>query len=373
MEAVSRFAGGVAHDFNNLLSVILGYAGIVHAQMSADDPLREDVAQIEAATERAAALSRRLLAFSRRDALDPRPVDINASVNELNRVLRRLIGEDIDLVVELDDAAGAVTVDPSQLEQAVLNLAGNARDAMPHGGTLTVSSAVAEIAEGSAPLDAPAHLAPGVYTVLSVADTGTGIDDATRASVFDPFFTTKEFGKGTGLGLTIVQDFARQSHGGVALSSQVGVGSVFSLWLPRRDVSLRSKSPGAPRSHPPDGSQEMVLVVEDEPELRSLARRVLTGAGYRVTIAANGGEALLWCEKRGDEAKLILCDVVMPGMRGPELIRRIMPLCPNAKVMFMSGYVDGVSDVLPPGAQLLAKPFEAKALLARVKALLHDE
>ncbi len=356
MEAVSRFAGGVAHDFNNLLSVILSYTGIVISEMPASDPLSKDLAQVEVATERAAALSRRLLAFSRRDALDPRSIVLNDAIGELNRVLRRLLGEDIDLVIELDEGAGAVWVDPSQLEQAVLNLASNARDAMPYGGTLTVSSSVAEVTEDRAPGDAPADLAPGVYTVLTVADTGTGMDEATRARVFDPFFTTKEVGKGTGLGLTIVQDFVRQSGGGVLLESRPGVGSEFALWLPRRSSGAKESVVSRDISRPPGGAQQLVLVVEDESDLRTVLRRILVRGGYRVAIASNGGEALLWCERHGADAALILCDVVMPGLRGPELVRRIAPLCPNAKVLFMSGYLDGSDRRAPVGR---AAPREA--------------
>lgn len=368
MEAVSRFAGGIAHDFNNMLTVIESYTSLALDRLHPEDPIGSDLGQVKAAAMRAADLARRLLAFSRHDQLELKRVDLNEVVGNLERVLRRLLGEDVELVLEINANAGAVLVDPSQLEQAVLNLANNARDAMPAGGTLTLSTGVTEVT--TAATGAPAELAPGTYTTFSVADTGTGMDKTTQARVFEPFFTTKETGKGTGLGLALVYTFVHDSGGAITVESQPGQGTVFTLWLPR------NASPG---TEAPDviadqsavaGRNEVVLVIEDDTEIRNLVRHILARAGYRVSVASNGGEALLWCERHGADVDLLLCDVVMPGMHGPDLIARLMPLCPHARVLFMSGYVDGSRDKLPAGAQIIAKPFDGPMLQARVRACL---
>ncbi len=369
MEAVSRFAGGVAHDFNNVLTIIASYTGIALESLPPGDPVAEDLAEVKVAARRAADLARRLLAFSRHIGNEPKRVVLDEVLDNLQRVLRRLLGEDIELVMELGDGASVVLVDPAELEQTILNLASNARDAMPIGGTLTFSTRVVEVSAGAP--EKPVELPAGTYVLFSVADTGTGMDEETRARVFEPFFTTKEPGKGTGLGLALVYSFARRNGGAVTLETQPGRGSVFTLWIPRSTATPGAATAEAHAGEARlEGHGEAVLVIEDDAEIRGLVRHLLGRAGYRVSVASNGGEALLWCERHGAGLSLLLCDVVMPGLRGPELIERLQPLCPTAKVLFMSGYMAGTRDALPAGAQLLAKPFDGPTLRARVRACL---
>jgi len=368
MEAVSRFAGGVAHDFNNMLTVIDSYTSMAIEDLSPSDPMSADLAQVKAAAERATDLARRLLAFSRHDSGEPRSVNVDEFIRSLHRVLRRLVDEDIQLVVETEAEGAVVWVDPSQLEQALLNLASNARDAMPRGGTLTLSTSIEAARPG--PAGAPPGGPTGESVVLRVADTGEGMSTATRARIFEPFFTTKDVGRGTGLGLSLVYSFVQQSGGAVAVESQRAKGSTFTVTLPRHAAPEAVRAGPAMAARRDARGNEVVLIVDDEVDVLNVARRILSRAGYTVVTAANGGEALLWCERSGAEAALLLCDVVMPSVRGPELVRRLAPLCPRARVLFMTGYMDRTKDVLPPGAEVIAKPFDVSTLLGRVRATL---
>ena len=369
LEAVGRRAGGVAHDFNDLLSVILAYAGFVSDELRESDPILRDVEEIQAAAERAAALTRQLLAFSRRQVLEPEVLGLNLVVGELEGMLRRLLGEDIDISVRLAPELGGVRADPGQLEHVLMNLAVNARDAMLRGGTLTLETATVELDEVSA--RERGEIEPGRYVMLSVSDTGGGMDAATRERIFEPFFTTKEPGKGTGLGLATVHGIVRQSGGSVRVLSEPGRGTTFEVCLPRVDEPV--VVPLSRSSSVPATGGETVLLVEDEDAVRRLTVRILGGAGYRVLAAANGGEALLLCERHGAEVDLLLTDVVMPLMSGPELRDRLASLAPGLRTLFMSGYTDdaiGRHGALEPGARLLAKPFTAAELTRRVREAL---
>ena len=368
MEAIGRLAGGVAHDFNNLLGVITAYTEIVMTELHADDPLQADLKEIAEATRRAAALTRQLLAFSRRQVLQPEPVDLGDLVAGMSKLLHRLIGEDISLRVDTDDELGLTRVDPGQLEQVVMNLAVNARDAMPDGGTLTIACHDVQLDDAAG---ARLELAPGAYVALTMTDTGCGMTADVRGRIFEPFFTTKPVGRGTGLGLATVHGIVKQSGGGIAVDTAPGRGTTFRIYLPRlgeqvQDPAHRPSPPGrAVQGH------ERILVVEDEPGLRSVTRRLLSAAGYRVDLAANAGEALLICEQHGRAIDLVLTDVVMPGMSGPRLVERLAGLCPRAKVMFMSGYTDDMlaqHDIVEH--TLIRKPFDRGTLTAKVRSVL---
>jgi two-component system cell cycle sensor histidine kinase/response regulator CckA len=368
MEAVGRLAGGVAHDFNNLLSVILSYAEVAELGLNAEDPLRSDLNEIVRAAQRAESLTRQLLAFSRRQVLKPESLELNSLVGGVSRMLSRLIGEHIVLEVRAGQGLLQARADRGQIEQVLLNLAVNARDAMPDGGTLTIATALVSLDSTRA---AALEIAAGPYLELSVSDTGTGMDEATQARIFEPFFTTKEVGKGTGLGLATVYGIILQSGGGIGVESQPGQGTTFRIYLrhePGADEECAPASIPAPVIAP---RRETILVVEDEEALRNVIRRVLSSAGYKVIVAAGAREALLECMDRGPEVSLVLTDVVMPGMNGRELAERLAPLCPSAKMMFMSGYNDEDierHDVL--GENFLRKPFDRKTLTRKVRGAL---
>ncbi len=370
MEAVGRLAGGVAHDFNNLLTAISGYGDLLLERLSAHDPARREVEQIRKASERASALTRQLLAFSRRQVLQPQVLDLNAVVADMNSMLRRLIGEDIDLVVIPAAGLWRVRADRGQVEQVIVNLAVNARDAMPGGGRLTLETSNAQLDEPAAAgrLSLPA----GSYAVLTVSDTGEGMTGETLSHLFEPFFTTKESGKGTGLGLATVYGIVAQSGGAIDVASAQGRGTAFRVYLPRVDADVDLPAPEARGTESWRGT-ETILLVEDEDGVRTLVLEILRRKGYAVLTARNGGEALLVCERQPGTIELMLTDVVMPGMGGKDLARRLAPLRPGMKTLYMSGYTDAAvsrSGVLEPGTRFLQKPFTADDLARKVREAL---
>jgi two-component system cell cycle sensor histidine kinase/response regulator CckA len=372
MEAVGRLAGGVAHDFNNLLTAISGYSDLLLHRLPDYSTLRRDVEEIRKAGDRAAALTRQLLAFSRRQVLQPKVLDLNGVVTKMGQMLRRLVGEDIGLSIDLSPSLSRVKADPGQIEQVIVNLAVNARDAMPDGGRITIATADAELS----PAYAAAHpeVRPGPHVLLSVADTGQGMSDETQAHLFEPFFTTKERGKGTGLGLATVYGIVQQSGGHIRVNSAADRGSTFLVYLPRveapEDGVQGTDRPLLP--HPSPGT-ETVLLAEDEEVLRRLAREILSGNGYKVLEAANGREALLLSEAHRGEIHLLLTDVVMPKMSGRELGERIRLLRPDLRILYMSGYTDDAilrHGILEDGIPFLQKPFTPEALARKVREVL---
>lgn len=371
MEAVGRLAGGVAHDFNNLLTIIMGRCHLLQARLKADDPLRRDIDLFRKTAERATALTQQLLAFSRKQMLQPKVLDLNAVVANMETMLRRLIGEDIDLVILPGSGLGRIKADPGQLEQVIVNLAVNARDAMPKGGKLTLATANADLDEAFARQHPGAR--PGAHVLLEVRDTGMGMDAETVTHVFEPFFTTKEKGKGTGLGLSTVYGIVKQHEGYILVESEPERGATFRIFLPRaHDAAERVAAGGTPTAGPLKGS-ETVLLVEDEEEVRTLAREVLAENGYTVLEAANGGDALLISERHAGTIHLLLTDVVMPLMSGPELARRLALYRQELKVLYMSGYTEealGHHGVLDPGIELLSKPFTPAGLAQKAREVL---
>jgi CheY-like chemotaxis protein len=365
MEAVGRLAGGVAHDFNNLLMVIMGHGELLRRGLEADDPRLRKVQHVMGAAERAARLVRQLLAFSRKQVLEPQVVDLNALVSDTARMLRPLLGEDVRIVTRLAPALGRVRVDPAQIDQVLMNLAVNARDAMPQGGTLSL-----ETANVASPAGALA--APGDQVSLVVRDTGLGMDETTRAHLFEPFFTTKAGRGGTGLGLSMVYGIVRQSGGQIAVESEPGRGTCFRILLPRADGPGAPVEPAAP-ARAPSAAGETVLVVEDEPSIRSLACEMLEGQGYHTLSAASGEEALGLAVRHAGPIHVLLADVVMPGLAGPALAERFAVVRPEARILFMSGYAgdDLARRGLPEDAlHLVPKPFTADLLGRRVREAL---
>ncbi len=373
LEAVGRLAGGIAHDFNNLLTVIGGFSALLEAEIPPESRGREFLEEIKGAAERSAQLTRQLLAFSRKQILKSESLDLNQVVSSVERMLRRLIGEDVEVVTELGPDAGPVLADRGQIEQVLMNLAVNARDAMQQGGTITVSTAPATITPEWA-AGYPYRVVPGEYVRLSVRDTGSGMPDEVLAHLFEPFFTTKEPGKGTGLGLSTVYGIVKQSGGYVWVRSAVGEGTVFDIFLPRHHGAVeappREEKRPAPRPGPRSGT---VLLVEDERVVRELAGEVLRGGGYRVLSARGAEEALLLAESLSGRIDLLLVDVVMPRMGGRELAEAVRALLSDVAVLYMSGYTD--DDVLRYGVsrqecELLHKPFTPGDLLAKVREVL---
>jgi signal transduction histidine kinase len=370
MEAVGMLAGGVAHDFNNLVTVIVGYNDMLREQSRNDPQALEFAEEIQRAAERAGALTNQLLAFSRRQIAVPRAVDLNDVVREMDKFLRRLIGEDIVLEARLAAALPRVKIDPAHMDQVIMNLAINSRDAMPSGGKLTIETAQIELTAQHA---GPAmELPPGRYVTLAVADTGVGMDAATRARVFEPFFTTKDKGKGTGLGLSIVYGIVKQNGGEIVAHSEPGAGATFKIYLPAidaevqpvdRESELRALAP----------ARETILVAEDEEQVRSLARTILARKGYRVLEAATAAEALQLSENHRGQIDLLLTDIVMPNMSGPELAREMMAREPAIRVLYMSGYADTrvlKQEELNFGSLFLQKPFTAASLQRMVREAL---
>jgi PAS domain S-box-containing protein len=370
MESVGQLASGIAHDFNNLLTVINGTSELVLAQLGGHDPMHADLQDIHSAGERAAALTRQLLAFSRQQILEPRVLNLNAVVAGLESLLRRLLGENIDLAVVPTPGLGSVKADPGQIEQVIANLAVNARDAMPQGGRLTIQTQNLEVDENYARQHG-ASTSPGPYVLLIVTDSGVGMDEATRARVFEPFFTTKGPGKGTGLGLATVYGIVKQSRGFIWIYSEVGQGTSFKILLPQV-----TEAGGTDRPEPTVASRsgtETILLVEDNAGLRKLATRLLEPAGYTVLGAATGEEALLLLERHEAPVRLLLTDVVMPGMSGRHLAEQVAHARPGMKVLYMSGYTGDTvvrHGVLDAKAPFLNKPFTAAALLRKVRDVL---
>jgi len=374
LEAVGRLAGGVAHDFNNMLTAIRGTTHLLLEELGEDHPLREDILEIDRAAERAVGLTRQLLAFSRKQALRPRVIEVNETVESAARMLSRVLPASIELCTELAPGLPPIVADPGALEQAIMNLAVNARDAMTEGGRLTLRTRQVEIRAGR--LDGPrAITSPGHYVVVDVVDTGTGIDPETLEHIFEPFFTTKELGKGTGLGLPSVYGSVKQAGGYIWVDSEVGRGSTFSLYLPRAEAEP------APAEPVPAGPAEVegrgtILLVEDEPSVRSVARRALSRCGYTVLEAADGAEALRVYEEHGGRVDLLLTDVVMPRMGGPELYKELRTRDPDLPVLFMSGYPGreiAESGRFPDDLPFLQKPFTSATLQAEVRERLRTQ
>jgi two-component system cell cycle sensor histidine kinase/response regulator CckA len=370
LEAVGQLAGGVAHDFNNLLTAIKSYSEFLLEDMDDTDPRRSDVAEIQLAAKRAAALTRQLLAFSRKQLLEPQVLDLNAVVRDMEKMLRRLIGADIDIRIVTAPDLGTVEADPSQIEQVVMNLAVNARDAMPEGGTLTIETSNVDLDERYA--DAHASVEPGYYVMLTVSDDGCGIDRETQARIFEPFFTTKELGKGTGLGLSTVYGIVKQSGGYVWVYSDVGQGTTFRIYLPRVEGTAVTPDRSAPGKRVTSGS-ETVLVAEDEDTVRTVVARVLRQQGYTVLEARDGHEALTICREHSGPIHLIVTDVIMPQVSGAELAQESGVLRPDAKVLLMSGYTGGELErrgVVAERVAFLQKPFTPTALAQKVREVL---
>ncbi|HKV46621.1 MAG TPA: ATP-binding protein [Candidatus Acidoferrales bacterium] len=372
MEAVGRLAGGIAHDFNNLLMVIQGYADLLVERLHASDPLRKNVEQIQTASQRATSLTRQLLAFSRKQMLAPKVLNIQAVIADMETILRRLIGEDIVLEAVTVPSLGHVKADRSQIEQVVMNLAINARDAMPSGGRLTIEAQNVEI--GSDVPQQPSVVAPGNYVMLAVTDNGCGMNQEIRAHIFEPFFTTKEKGKGTGLGLATVYGIVKQSGGYIWVYSEPGVGTTFKIYLPRIDEEeVRSGADGdAGLCALPRGS-EVVLLVEDEKGVRELTREYLETSGYSVVEASDGYSALELARAHEGPIHALITDVVMPGLSGRELSEQMAKLRPGIKVLYMSGYTDQSAfrnGILHKGAELLQKPFGMSTLASKLKEIL---
>ncbi len=367
METLGRLAGGVAHDFNNLLTIIGGAASMAVAGLLSADPRRHDLETIEQTVRRAALLTHQLLAFSRRQVLQLTVIDLDDVVGSVALMLRRLLGTGIELVTSHTEGLHAVCADAGQIEQVIVNLAVNARDAMPDGGTLTIRTANEDLDDSRA-----AHLdvGPGPYVCLTVQDSGVGMDQATQDRIFEPFFTTKPMDRGTGLGLPTVYGIVRQSRGAVEVSSTLGSGSTFRVYLPRTD-----KLPDAPvvsRSPAPARGTGTILVVEDEPTIRDLARRQLAGEGYTVFAAGDAAEAMRFADAHEETVDLVVADVLMPGMHGPELVRQLRFRYPDLSALYISGYTDESAHWLEDGADFIAKPFQMPELVQRVHAMLHD-
>jgi two-component system, cell cycle sensor histidine kinase and response regulator CckA len=370
MEAVGRLAGGVAHDFNNLLTVISGNLELARDELDAADPVMQPLIEIERAASSAAALTKQLLAFSRQQIIEPRALNINDLISNLRKMLVRLIGEDIDLRVRLAERLGAVRVDPGQFEQVIINLAINARDAMPLGGTLTLETADTELDDEQCRLRSGTK--PGPYVMLAVTDSGHGMTEDVKRFIFEPFFTTKPKGHGTGLGLPMILGIVQQAGGTIDVYSEFGQGATFKLFLPRIDEPAQQLTRGTARRELPRGS-ESVLLVEDEPSVRMLAETMLKRLGYVVVSAANGDDALRLAEERGDPIALLMTDVVMPGMSGRELAERLRARHPETQVLFTSGYTEDEiihRGVLSENLSFISKPYSMQTLAFKLRQVL---
>ncbi len=372
MEAVGQLAGGVAHDFNNLLTVITSYSGLLLAQLPGDDPMRSDIEQIGNAANRAAALTRQLLAFSRQQILRPRVLTFNEVVTGLQSLLRRLVRENIEITTSLDPQAGLVEADPGQIEQVIVNLVVNARDAMPDGGTLMIATTNAVFDDVYLFRHEGVYMPPGNYALLSISDTGTGMTPEVQARAFDPFYTTKAPGEGTGLGLATVYGIVKQSGGYIWLYSEPGQGTTFKIYLPlvakAAEVAVRERDHALPL-----GGSETILLVEDDAVLRAVACRAIRAYGYNVLEASNGSEALEICERHGDPIQLVVTDVVMPGMSGGDLARQLAEHHPGIKVLLMSGYMRDAAvrqSIVRDGGAFLEKPFTPDVLVGRIREVL---
>jgi two-component system cell cycle sensor histidine kinase/response regulator CckA len=373
VEAIGRLAGGIAHDFNNLLTVIKGYSQLSSTQLKEGDPLKGNIDEIQNAADRAATLTRQLLAFSRRQVMEMKVLDLNTVLRDLDKMLRRVIGEDIELVTLLGEDLGRVKADVGQIEQVIMNLAVNSRDAMPSGGKLTIETANAELDEFYA--RSHVDVRPGHYVMFSVSDTGVGMPPEVRERIFEPFFTTKEKGRGTGLGLSTAYGIVKQSEGNIWVYSEQGKGTTFKIYLPRVNEPLEEVRKEVLKGDLPCGN-ETILIVEDDEEVLRLAAKILESQGYRILETSNGEGALVACEKCKGPIHLMLADIVMPGMSGSELVKLLKPLYPEIKTLYMSGYTDtGVvhHGVLEEGANYIQKPFTMEGLARIVRAVLDKQ
>ena len=374
MEAVGQLAGGVAHDFNNLLTVIKAYSGLVAEQLEEGDPLRTDVGEIQRAAGRAASLTQQLLAFSRKQVLQPRVLDLNVVARELEPMLRRLIGDEVGIEMRLPSTVGRVRADRSQLEQVLINLVVNARDAMPKGGTITIETADRDFDAAYRARHSVA--APGAYVMFAVTDTGIGMDATTRSRIFEPFFTTKPAGKGTGLGLSTVYGIVKQSSGYVWVYSEVGLGTTFKVYLPRLDADEIRATSTEDRSVAPVAGWETVLLVEDDPAVRSLSRRVLERHGYTVLEAHHGRDALRVADQFKQPIQLLLTDMMMPELTGADVWATLSKQRPDLRVLFMSGYTNDEMvrrGLLEPRAAFVQKPFNPFDLARAARAVLDGD
>ncbi|MBI3941219.1 MAG: PAS domain S-box protein [Acidobacteria bacterium] len=372
MEVVGQLASGIAHDFNNLLTVINGRAELASTGLREDDPLRKDFHEIRSAGERAAALTRQLLAFSRRQVMQLEVLNLSTLVARMQNMLQRLIGEDIDLVVGPAQDGGSVVADPVQIEQVVMNLAVNARDAMPNGGALTIETRNVELDEAYAAWDTPVQ--PGPHVMLAISDTGDGMDEATRTRIFEPFFTTKGPGRGTGLGLSTVYGIVKQSGGTIRVYSELGKGTTFRIYLPRVEEVAHKLQP-SPTLTAVEGT-ETILVVEDDEGVCHLAKRILQSLGYTVLTASHGAEALLLLERHDGPVHLVLTDMVMPGMSGRDLASQLEAISPQMKVLYTSGYTDDAvlhHGLLDKTAHFIGKPYTTAELARKVREVLNSQ
>ncbi len=370
MEAVGRLAGGVAHDFNNMLTVITGYNRMILDELSPLDPLRGYAEEILKAADRAGAITNQLLAFSRRQIMQPRVINLNTLIQQTDKMLRRLIGEDIELMLGLNSDVGNIRADPGHVEQAIVNLAVNARDAMPTGGRLTIETANVHLDENYV----RTHLGvtPGDFVMVAVSDNGHGMDAETRRRIFEPFFTTKEKGRGTGLGLATVYGSVKQTGGDIWVYSEPGKGTTFKLYFPRVAEAVSEEGTAGPEQ-PTTSVGETILVVEDEKAVRELTVRILQQLGYRVLTASGGDEALKISHAHTGRIALLLTDVVMPGMSGRQLADALTITRPDIKVLYLSGYTENTvvhHGVLNAGVEFLPKPFSREVLAKKLRELL---
>ena len=373
LEAIGRLAGGIAHDFNNILAIIQGYGELCLFKIAKEDPMRQDIQAIIKAGKRAANLVGQLLIFSRRQAMEMKVIELNSLLQNLEKMLRRVIGEDVELVTVLADNLGRVKGDSGQIEQILLNLAVNARDAMPSGGKLTIETANVTLDETFR--QNPIGLKPGHYVMISMTDTGLGLTQKVKEQIFDPFFTTKEIGKGTGLGLSIVYGIVKQSGGDIWVDSGLGKGTTFRIYLPRVDEVVgeveEKEVSGLPRGN------ETILVVEDEEEVRKLTARILRKQGYNVLEASQGKEAFSLCEEQEGPIHLMVTDVLMPGLTGAELAKRFTQLYPEMKVLYMSGYTSDRFAIghenLEKGMEFIQKPFSIDRLAKKIREVLDKQ
>ncbi|HEU4799129.1 MAG TPA: PAS domain S-box protein [Gemmatimonadales bacterium] len=375
MEAVGRLAGGVAHDFNNLLTAILGHSELLLGDMSPADPRRDDLTEIVLAAERAAALTRQLLAFSRQQVLEPQLLDLNAIVTQLSKMLHRLLGEDIDLSLALTPGLGRIKADPGQIEQVLVNLAVNSRDAMPDGGKLTIETWEQEVDQDQAHADQP--IPPGRYVMMGITDDGAGMDEGTRRRLFEPFFTTKEAGKGTGLGLSTVYGIVTQSGGYIWVYSEPGRGTTFKIYLPLADDAT---APVATVAAAPEAAVtsgwETILLVEDDAAVRKLAAEVLERQGYHVIVTGSAAEARAALQQLDGPLHLLITDIVMPDLRGPDLAEIVRAARPECKVLYMSGYAPEAvvrHGSIQSGRTFIGKPFSPAVFVRKVRAVLDDD
>jgi PAS domain S-box-containing protein len=373
MEAIGILAGGVAHDFNNLLSVILSYTEFAMRALREGDPLKDDLLEVKKAGDRATALTRQLLAFGRKQLLQPVPLNLNQVAEGVEKMLRRILGEDIDYIQVLAPDLGVVRADPGQIEQVLMNLVVNARDAMAEGGKLTIETSNVDLDE-----EYGAHhvgVKPGAYVQLAVTDTGCGMDEQTKSQLFEPFFTTKEKGKGTGLGLSTVYGIVQQSGGNIWVYSELGLGTTFKIYLPR-ELSVKATAARLRAILEPALGTETILVVEDEEALRKVARRFLEAAGYTVLTAGSGDEALLLSAQHAGPIHLLLTDVVMPRMSGKALAQALLKTRPMTKVLYTSGYADNAfihNGVVDEGTHFIGKPFTATDVTRKIRSVLDGD